>query len=49
MIDGPKIKGNPLRISVYSLAISYFIGEFVLPKYHLIYFIMVREENTALG
>ena len=39
MIDGPKIKGNPLRISVYSLLPCYFIGEFILPKYPIIYLI----------
>ena len=34
---GPKVKGNPLHISVYLLVFSYFIGEFILPKYPLIY------------
>ena len=34
---GPEIKGNPLHISVYLLIASYFIGEFIIPKYPLIY------------
>ena len=34
---GPNIKGNPLTISVYLLVISYFIGEFIIPKYNLLY------------
>ena len=34
---GPEVKGNPLYISVYLLIISYIIGEFVLPKYPLLY------------
>ena len=34
---GPKIRGNPLYISVYLLVFSYFFGEFILPKYHLLY------------
>jgi len=37
MNEGPKIKGNPLKISVYLLVVCYFLGEFVFPKYHLIY------------
>jgi len=37
MNDGPKVKGNPLKISVYSLILCYFIGEFIIPKYSLIY------------
>ena len=36
---GPKIKENPLYISVYLLVFSYFFGEFFLPKYNLMYFI----------
>ena len=36
-MNGPDIKGNPLRISVGLLVISYILGEFILPKYHLIY------------
>ena len=39
MNEGPKINSNPLRISVGALVISYLVGEFLLPKYHLIYFI----------
>ena len=34
---GPNVKGNPLYISVYLLIISYLIGEFILPKYPMIY------------
>ena len=34
---GPEIKGNPLHISVYLLIGSYVIGEFIFPKYPLIY------------
>ena len=37
MRDGPKIKGNPLLVSVYLLVICYVIGEFVIPKYSLLY------------
>ena len=37
MINGPNITGNPLRISVGLLASSYVIGEFIVPKYPLIY------------
>ena len=32
---GPAIKGNPLRISVFLLVISYVVGEFIIPKYAL--------------
>ena len=39
MNQGPLVKGNPLRLSVYLLVVSYIIGEFILPKYPLIYFI----------
>ena len=38
MNDIPNIKSNPLYISVGLLVISYLIGEFILPKYPLIYF-----------
>ena len=34
---GPKIQGNPLKIFVYLLVISYVVGEFIIPKYPLIY------------
>jgi protein-S-isoprenylcysteine O-methyltransferase Ste14 len=37
MSHGPNIKGNPLRLSVYLLVTSYAVGEFILPKYLLIY------------
>ena len=39
MNEGPMIKGNPLKISIYSLLACYFLGEFVFPKYPLIYLI----------
>ena len=32
----PKVKGNPLYISVFLLVISYFFGEFIIPKYKLL-------------
>ena len=35
----PQITGNPLKITVYLLVISYFTGEFILPKYSFIYLI----------
>ena len=38
MTNGPEIKGNPLKISVFLLVISYILGEFVIPKYHLVNF-----------
>ena len=34
---GPNVKGNPLYISVYLLILSYLIGEFILPKYPMLY------------
>ena len=37
MSDGPKVKGNPLLVSVCLLVICYIIGEFVIPKYSLLY------------
>ena len=37
MSNGPKIIGNPLRIAVGLLVSSYVIGEFIAPKYPLIY------------
>ena len=37
MSNGPNISGNPLRIAVGLLVVSYIIGEFILPKYPLIY------------
>jgi len=36
-MNGPNIKGNPLKIFVGLLVISYILGEFILPKYHLVY------------
>ena len=38
MNQGPLIKGNPLRISVYLLIPCYLFGEFLFPKYPLLYF-----------
>ena len=37
MNQGPHVKGNPLRISVYLLVIAYLFGEFLFPKYPLFY------------
>ena len=37
MIEGPNIKFNPLRITVGLLVISYIVGEFLIPKYPLLY------------
>lgn len=34
---GPRVKGNPLYITVYLIIASYIIGEFIFPKYSLIY------------
>ena len=34
---GPIVQGNPLRIFVYILVISYVVGEFIIPKYPIIY------------
>ena len=34
---GPMVHGNPLRIFVYILVISYVVGEFIIPKYPIIY------------
>ena len=39
MNEGPNVKGNPLRIAVYLLLLSYVVGEFVVPKYPLLYFV----------
>ena len=39
MNNGPDIKINPFQMSVGLLVASYILGEFVLPKYHLAYFI----------
>ena len=32
---GPAVRGNPLRIFVFLLVISYFVGEFFIPSYPL--------------
>ena len=37
MNQGPLVKGNPLRIAVYLLIPCYLIGEFIFPKYPLLY------------
>ena len=34
---GPDVKGNPLYISVYLLIASYILGEFIFPKYPLLF------------
>ena len=39
MSNGPSVKGNPLRISVYLLIPCYLFGEFIFPKFPLIYFL----------
>ncbi len=39
MNEGPNVKGNPLRIAVGLLVVSYIVGEFLIPKYPTIYFI----------
>ena len=38
MNNGPIVSGNPLRIAVGLLIVSYIIGEFIIPKYPLLYF-----------
>ena len=37
----PNIKANPLYISLLLLVFSYLIGEFIFPKYNLIYLINI--------
>ena len=37
MTNGPNIIGNPLRIAVGLLVSSYVVGEFIIPKYPLIF------------
>ena len=37
MSGGPNVKGNPLRLSIYLLVFCYVLGEFIIPKYSLIY------------
>ena len=34
---GPVIQGNPLKIFVYLIVISYVLGEFIISKYPIIY------------
>ena len=34
---GPVIQGNPLKIFVYLIVISYVLGEFIIPKYPIIF------------
>ena len=41
MMHGPNVQGNPLKIAVGLLVVSYIIGEFVFPKYPLSYFIQL--------
>ena len=41
MIPGPNVNGNPLKISVGLLVISYILGEFILPKYPLAYLLQL--------
>ncbi len=41
MSEGPNINVNPLRIAVGLLVVSYLIGEFIIPKYPLIYIIKI--------
>jgi len=38
-MNGPNVKGNPLKVVVSLLVVSYIIGEFFLPKYPLIYIV----------
>ena len=33
----PKVKGNPKSITAYLLVSSYLIGDFILPKYPILY------------
>ena len=37
MNEGPNVKGNPLRVVAVLLILSYLLGEFILPKYHILY------------
>ena len=37
MSEGPNVKGNPLRVVAILLILSYLLGEFILPKYHILY------------
>jgi protein-S-isoprenylcysteine O-methyltransferase Ste14 len=40
-MEGPDIKVNPLKLVVTLLVISYVVGEFIIPKYSLAYFIQL--------
>ena len=40
-MNGPSIKGNPLKISIIFLVFSYILGEFIIPKYPLLYFLQL--------
>jgi len=40
MNEGPKVKGNPLRIGVALLVFSYLIGEFFIPKFLYIFYFL---------
>ena len=37
-MQGPKVRGHPLKIAVCLLLASYILGEFFFPKYPLVYF-----------
>ena len=37
MSEGPNVKGNPIRVVSVLLILSYLLGEFILPKYHILY------------
>ena len=37
MSEGPNVKGNPLRVVVILLVFSYVLGEFILPKFPILY------------
>ena len=38
-MNGPDVKGHPLKIAVILLVASYIVGEFFFPKYSLVYII----------
>ena len=37
MSEGPNVKGNPIKVVSVLLILSYLLGEFILPKYHILY------------
>ena len=37
MSEGPNVKGNPIRVVAVLLILSYVLGEFLVPKYHILY------------